>query len=100
MHNRGGVALSENPLADWWSAIKSRDDLVTDPEAHRRKLVELAMLARRRNQVCAEELNEMLERSDAARLWGLLEWEEAELLGLFDGGRHPEDGIQIIRGRG
>lgn len=58
------------------------------------------MLARRRNQVCAEELNEMLELSDAARLWGLLEWEEAELIGLFDGGRLPEDGIQIIRGRG
>jgi hypothetical protein len=92
--------LSENSLADWRSAIKARDDLVTDLEAHRRKLVELAMLARRRSQVSAEELNEMLERSDAARLWGLLEWEEAELIGIFDSGRCLEDGIQIIRGRG
>jgi hypothetical protein len=91
--SRGGVGLVENPLADWRVAIKARDDLVTDPEAHRRKLVELAMLARRRNQVSAEELNEMLERSDAARLWGLLEWEEAELIGIFDGGRCLEDGI-------
>jgi hypothetical protein len=92
--------LVENPLADWRVAIKARDDLVTDPGAHRRKLVELAMLSRRRNQVSAEELNEMIELSDAARLWGLLELEEAELIGIFDGGRHPEDGIQIIRGRG
>jgi hypothetical protein len=92
--------LVENPLADWRDAIKARDDLVTDPEAHRRKLVELAMLARRRKQVSAEELSEMLEVSDAARLWGLLEWEEAELIGIFDGGRFPEDGVQIIRGRG
>jgi hypothetical protein len=66
----GGAVLVENPLADWRVAIKARDDLVTDPDAHRRKLVELAMLARRRNQVSAEELNEMLELSDAARLWG------------------------------
>ncbi|RJX83512.1 hypothetical protein [Pseudomonas sp. LS-2] len=92
--------MVENPLADWRAAIKARDDLVTDPEAHRRKLIELAMLARRRKQVSAEELSEMLELSDAARLWGLLEWEEAELIGLFDGGRFPEDGVQIIRGRG
>jgi hypothetical protein len=92
--------LVDNPLADWRAAIKARDDLVTDPEAHRRKLVELAMLARRRKQVSAEELSEMLELSDAARLWGLLEWEEAELIGLFDGGRCLDGGIQIIRGRG
>jgi hypothetical protein len=96
----GGAVLVENPLADWRMAIKCRDDLVTDPEAHRRKLVELAMLARRRNQVSAEELNEMLELSDAAKLWGLLEWEEAELIGIFDCARRTEDGIQIIRGRG
>jgi hypothetical protein len=101
MRSRGGAALSENPLADWRSAIKARDDLVTDPEAHRRKLVELAMLARRRNQVSAEELNEMLERSDAARLWGLLEWEEAYLIGLFapEGTVHDE-GLQQFVGKG
>jgi hypothetical protein len=93
--------LVENPLADWWVAIKARDDLVTDPDAHRRKLVELAMLARRRNQVSAEELNEMLELSDAARLWGLIEWEEAYLIGLFspEGTMH-DDGLQQLVGEG
>jgi hypothetical protein len=101
MHSRGGAALSENPLADWRSAIKSRDDLVTDPEAHRRKLVELAMLARRRNQVSAVELNEMLELSDAARLWGLIEWEEAYLNGLFSPeGTVHDDGLQKLVGKG
>jgi hypothetical protein len=98
--NRGGAGLSEDPLADWESAIKARDHLVTDPEAHWCKLAELAMRARQQNQVRAEELNEMLELSDAARLWGLVEWEEAYLIVLFsaDGAAH-DDGLQQIKGR-
>jgi hypothetical protein len=35
--------------------------------------VDLAMLAHRRRQVGPDELSDMLELSDAARLWGLVE---------------------------
>jgi len=93
--------LTDDPLADWRAAIKSRDDLITDPEGHRAKLVGLAMLAGRMHQVSEEELNEMLELSDAARLWALVEWEEAERIGLFSGGVPDRaDGVQVIKGRG
>ena len=34
-------------------------------------------------QVRSDELSEMLELADAARLWGLVEWEEADGAGLF-----------------
>ena len=93
--------MSDNPLAEWRSAINARDDLITDPNAHRIKLVGLAMLAARMRQVGEDELNEMLELSDAARLWALVEWEEAERIGLFSGGAPDRaDGLQVIRGRG
>ena len=75
----------ENPLADWQAASKQQFDLVTDPEGHWRKLVDLAMLAHERRQVRSDELSEMLELADAARLWGLVEWEEADRVGLFLG---------------
>lgn len=73
----------QNPLADWQVAINQRFDLVTDPEHHWRKLVGLAMLAHGRHQVSSEDLSEMLEHSDAARLWALSELEEAGASGLF-----------------
>ena len=73
----------ENPLAEWQAASKQQFDLVTDPEGHWRKLVALAMLAYERRQVRSDELSEMLELADAARLWGLVELEEADGAGLF-----------------
>ena len=72
-----------DPLADWQAASKQHFDLVTDPEGHWRKLVDLAILANERRQVRSDELSEMLELADAARLWGLVEWEEADGAGLF-----------------
>ncbi|MCH4885551.1 hypothetical protein [Pseudomonas sp. TMW22080] len=82
----------ENPLAEWRAASKQHFDLVTDPEAHWRKLVDLAMLAHERRQVRSDELSEMLELADAARLWGLVEWEEADGVGLFlDHSIDPDD---------
>ncbi|UXL40084.1 hypothetical protein N7D90_07965 [Pseudomonas fragi] len=82
----------ENPLADWQAASKQQFDLVTDPEGHWLKLVDLAMLAYERHQVRSDELSEMLELADAARLWGLVEWEEADGVGLFlDHSIDPDD---------
>ncbi|MFJ3486562.1 hypothetical protein ACIPL1_24635 [Pseudomonas sp. NPDC090202] len=88
-----------DPLSEWRSAINDRDSLITDPEAQSRKLADLALQAGRVRQVTADELSEMLELSDAARLWALSELEEAEAIGLF-AGRNADDGVQRIKGRG
>ena len=50
-----------DPLADWHAASNQSFDLVTDPEGHWRKLVDLAMFAYDRRQVRSDELSEMLE---------------------------------------
>ena len=89
----------EDPLAEWQAASKQRFDLVTDPEVHWRKLVDLAMLAHERRQVRSDELSEMLELADAARLWGLVEWEEADRVGLFLGHVIDPDDVSFFAKR-
>ena len=88
------------PLAEWQAAIKQHFDLVTDPEGHWRKLVDLAMLAHKHRQVCSGELLEMLELSDAAKLWALIEGEEAEAIGLLNGESVDTDDVSFFRNRG
>ena len=88
-----------DPLAEWQAAIKQRFDLVTDPEGHWRKLVALAMLAHKRRQVCSGELSEMLELADAAKLWALIEWEEAEAIGLLKEEAVDPDDVSFFRNR-
>lgn len=89
----------DDPLAEWQAAIKQHFDLVTDPEGHWSKLVDLAMLAYQRHQVRSEELSEMLELADAAKLWGLVEWEEAEAIGLLKGEAVDPDDVSFFRNR-
>ena len=72
-----------NPLADWHAVSKQHFVSVTDPVGYWRKLVDLTMPAYERRQVRSDELSEMFELADAARLWGLVEWEEADGVGLF-----------------
>lgn len=79
------------PLAEWKLMIEGRQDLVTDPDGQRSKLRELAMLAYQRYQVDADELSDMLEVTDAAREWGLIELEEGFHLGLFHRPEHDLD---------
>ena len=90
----------DDPLPEWQAAIKQHFDLVTDPEGHWRKLVTLALLAHERRQVCSGELSEMLELSDAAKLWGLVEWEEAEAIGLLTEEAVDPDDVSFFRNRG
>lgn len=96
----GGAALNEHvadPLAAWKLAVEDMQDLVTDPDGHRAKLRELAMLAYQRYQVDADELSDMLEVTDAAREWGLLELEHGYYLGLFQRPEHDlEPGTQCF----
>lgn len=89
-----------DPLADWKAASKQQFDLVTDPEGHWLKLVDLAMLAYERHQVRSDELSEMLELADAARLWGLVEWEEADGVGLFLDHFIDPDDVSLFRKKG
>ena len=89
----------DDPLAEWQAAIKQHFDPVTNPEGHWRKLVDLALLAHERRQVCSGELSEMLELADAARLWGLVEWEDAEAIGLLNGESVDPDDVSFFRNR-
>lgn len=86
-----------DPLAAWKIMVEDMQDLVTDPDGQRAKLRELAMLAYQRYQVDADELSDMLEVTDAAREWGLLELEEGFHLGLFYRPQHElEAGTQCF----
>ena len=89
----------DDPLPEWQAAIKQHFVLITDPEGHWRKLVALALLAHERRQVCSGELSEMLELSDAAKLWGLVEWEEAEAIGLLTEKAVDPDDVSFFRNR-
>jgi hypothetical protein len=93
-----------DPLAAWKLMVEDRQDLVTDPDGQRAKLRELAMLAYQRYQVDADELSDMLEITEAAREWGLLELEEGYHLGMFEcrelglqAGTQYFDGKQLVR---
>lgn len=57
--------------------------LVTDPDGRTALLDEMDYAAHRRREVSAENLIDMLELSEAARAWGLMEIDEAFHIGLF-----------------
>jgi hypothetical protein len=93
-----------DPLAEWKRMIEDHCELVTDPDGQRTKLRELAMLAYQRYQVDADQLSDMLEVTDAAREWGLMELEEGYQLGMFEcrefglqAGTQYFDGKQLVR---
>ncbi|HGA2318134.1 TPA: hypothetical protein ACIRVE_002700 [Pseudomonas putida] len=67
----------------WLDELNDQFALVTDPEGRSAVLDEMAYAAHRRREVTAESLVDMLELSEAARAWGLLEIEEAYHIGLF-----------------
>lgn len=93
-----------DPLAEWKRTVEDRFELVTNPDGQRTKLRELAMLAYQRYQVDADELSDMLEVTDAAREWGLLELEQGFYLGMFESqefglqaGTQHFDGKRLVR---
>lgn len=67
----------------WLDELNDQFALVTDPEGCSAVLDEMAYAAHRRREVTAESLVEMLELSEAAKAWGLMEIEEAYHIGLF-----------------
>ncbi|NQD72897.1 hypothetical protein [Pseudomonas sp. CM27] len=61
----------------WLAELNDQPALVADPDGRAAVLGELAMSAYRRTDVDADQLADMLEFAEAARLWALLEQEEA-----------------------
>ncbi|MCE0961712.1 MULTISPECIES: hypothetical protein [Pseudomonas] len=67
----------------WMDELNDRFALVTDPEGRASVLDAMAYAAHRRGEVSDENLVDMLELSEAARAWGLVEVDEAYHIGLF-----------------
>ncbi|MBK0059600.1 hypothetical protein IAE40_13220 [Pseudomonas sp. S44] len=67
----------------WLDELGDQSELVTDPDGRAAVLREMAFAARRRKEVSAGELSDMLEFVESARQWALLEHEEAWVLGIF-----------------
>lgn len=87
--SRGGagrlaVMATDLPPA-WLAELDDQFALITDPEGRSAVLDEMAYAAHRRREVSSENLVDMLELSEAARLWALTEHEEAWAIGLFVG---------------
>ncbi|MGX1022504.1 hypothetical protein AB7M33_005180 [Pseudomonas sp. Y3 TE3536] len=60
----------------WLAELNDQSALLADPDGRAAVLAELAMSAYRRTDVDADQLADMLEFSEAARLWALLDQEE------------------------
>ncbi|MFJ4347793.1 hypothetical protein [Pseudomonas sp. NPDC089401] len=74
--------MSELPRA-WLDELNDEFALATDPDGRSAVLSEMAMAAHRRREVDADQLCEMLEFVESARLYGLTEHEEWYAIGLF-----------------
>jgi len=74
--------MSRLPRA-WLAELDDQFALITDPDGRAAVLGEMAHAARRRQEVGAEDLTDMLELAEAARYWALMEHEDAYHIGLF-----------------
>ncbi|MFK0309745.1 hypothetical protein ACIQUF_00735 [Pseudomonas sp. NPDC090233] len=74
--------MSKLPKAWLWE-LDDQGALVTDPDGRAAVLSEMAYAAHRRREVDADGLADMLEFTEAARYWALMEVEEAFHIGLF-----------------
>lgn len=63
--------------AAWLAELNDQAALVADPDGRAVVLAELAISAHRRRDIDADQLADMLEFAEAARLWALVEDEEA-----------------------
>lgn len=99
LHTVSAMPLPYPPA--WVTALDDREPLITDTEARVAVLRQMAYDCYQRAEVSIEDMGDMLELVEAARLWALIEHEEAWALGLF--GDYPQDhpgGAQVIQGSG
>ncbi|MEW5607941.1 MULTISPECIES: hypothetical protein [Pseudomonas] len=85
----------------WIVELNDSHALVTDPDGREAVLAEMALAAHRRREVDDLQLTDMLELAEAARLWALLEHEEAWHIGLFQHERFrlPDPGRIVVGGK-
>ncbi|MNJ62280.1 hypothetical protein D3C77_581170 [compost metagenome] len=86
----------------WLAELNDRYSLVTDPDGRAEVLNEMAYAAHRRREVDDGVLVDMLEIVEAAKLWALIEHEEASAIGLFgnhDAGHPVGRQVQIGLGK-
>lgn len=60
----------------WLDELGDRSALVTDPDGRAEVLNAMAYAARRRHEIDAGVLSDMLELAEAAKVWALFESEE------------------------
>ncbi|HDS0956465.1 hypothetical protein ACF8EA_16150 [Pseudomonas sp. YQ_5] len=60
----------------WLAELNDQSALVADPDGRAAVLAELAISAHRRSDVDSAKLADMLEFTEATRLWALIEHEE------------------------
>lgn len=66
-----GVAMSQHLPALWVAELDDVAALTDDPEGRAAVLEVMALAAHRRKEVDADQLADMLELAEAARLYGL-----------------------------
>ncbi|MFW3895269.1 hypothetical protein [Pseudomonas bharatica] len=76
--------MTDLPAA-WVAKLMDRFELIIDPDGRAAALAAIATAAHCRGEITDGQLAEMLELADAGRLWALVELEEADRVGLFDG---------------
>ncbi|MBC3410599.1 hypothetical protein [Pseudomonas farsensis] len=66
--------------AGWLAELNDQPELIVDPDGRAAVLAELAMAAHRRGDLDENQLSDMLEYAESARLWALLEHESCATL--------------------
>lgn len=69
-----------NLPAGWMAELSDQAALLADPDGRAAVLAELAMAAHRRGDLDENQLSDMLEYAESARLWALLEHENCVTL--------------------
>ena len=71
LYTVSGAAMSQHLPALWVAELDDVSALTDDPEGRAAVLEVMALAAHRRNEVDADQLADMLELAEAARLYGL-----------------------------
>lgn len=80
LHNADRSIMDREMLTlpvGWLAELNDQPALVVDPDGRAAVFAELAISALRRSDVDADQLADMLEFAKAARLWALIEHEQA-----------------------
>ena len=83
--------------AAWLAELSDQSALVADPDGRAAVLAELAMAAHRRKEVEEDQLADMLDFTESARMWGLFEHDSIATRG-GKGSEHSANGCSRLHG--